>query len=107
MSRSYRKPKAFICSGKNTEYYRERNRNTRTNNKRILNKLSNYRGEIGFDDLEELFEEEQKLEFIYNKKNKDFDTWNEPTDGSFMAKESDFKDEDIWKKDYYKKLQRK
>lgn len=102
MSRSYRKPKAFICAGRNTEYYRERNRNTRMKNKRELDKLSSYKRKLGFDDLEELFEEEQKLEFISNNKNKDFDTWCEPTDGSFMAKESDFKDDN-----YFKKLQRK
>lgn len=84
MSRSYRKPKAFIAGGSNTEYYRSRNRHTRRSNKKLINKLSKFKGEIGFDDVEDLFEEEQKLNFIINNKNKTFDTWCEPTDGSYM-----------------------
>lgn len=103
MSRSYRKPKAFICTGRNTEYYRNRNRNTRVKNKRTLNKLSKFKQEIGFDDLEDLFDEESNLNFIKNNRNKSFDTWSEPTDGSYMARESDFKEN----QKYFKKLCRK
>lgn len=94
MSRSYRKPKAFICTGRNTEYYRDRNRNTRNKNKQLLRKAL-------------IDGKEDEVLFIPNNKNKNYDSWCEPTDGSFMAKESNFKNTDIWDENYFKKLCRK
>ena len=88
MSRSYRKPKAFICSGSNTEYYRDRNRSTRAKNRHKLRKFM----------LNDPTEDEA-IDFVPNKKNKAFDTWSEPTDGSYLATDDG--------SEYYKKLCRK
>lgn len=76
MSRSRRKPKVGICVGSNTEYYRERNRNTRTKNKRILRKAL-------------MDGKEDEINFIPNNKNPSYDTYCEPTDGSYMIPKND------------------
>lgn len=90
MSRSYRKPKIGFATGSNTEYYRERNRSTRTKNRQQLRKLSKYKNQyLGYDNLEDLDIDSNYLEFTKNKRNRNYDSWGEPTDGSHMLKESD------------------
>ena len=77
MSRSYKKyASAGICHGSNTKYYRDRNRNTRNKNKQIIR---NTLKTCEIDDIE-------GFEFINNKKNHNYDCWNEPTDGKWHAK---------------------
>ena len=77
MSRSYKKyASSGICVGSNTEYYRDRNKSTRNKNKHILrNTLKKYE----LDDID-------GFEFIENKRNPNYDTWNEPTDGKWHAR---------------------
>ena len=77
MSRSYKKhASGGICCGSNTQYYRDRNKNTRNKNKHIIrNALKRY-------ELDEI----DGFEFIDNKKNPNYDSWNEPTDGKWHAK---------------------
>ena len=60
MSRSYKKhASGGICTGSNTQYYRERNKSTRNKNKHILrNTLKKYE----LDDID-------GFEFIENKRN--------------------------------------
>lgn len=89
MSRSRRKPKAFVACGRNTEFYRERNRSTRNKNRNIL------RAAIANGKLDE-------VQFVENNRNKKFDPWTEPTDGSWMARPEDFPNQQ-----YYEKLLRK
>lgn len=85
MSKSYRKPKIGFACGSNTEYYRERNRNTRIKNKQRLRKA--------------LMEgEEDEINFIPNRRNRAFDTWSEPTDGSYILEKDS---------PYYEKMRRK
>ena len=80
MSRSYKKhASGGICNGSNTQYYRERNKSTRNKNKHIIrNTLKRYE----LDELDEI----DGFEFIDNKKNPNYDSWNEPTDGKWHAK---------------------
>ena len=80
MSRSYKKyASGGICYGSNTEYYRDRNRNTRNKNKHIIrNTLKRY----DIDELDDI----DGFEFIENKRNPNYDTWNEPTDGKWHAR---------------------
>ena len=77
MSRSYKKyASGGICVGSNTEYYRDRNKSTRNKNKHILrNTLKKYK----LDDID-------GFEFIENKRNPNYDPWNEPTDGKWHAR---------------------
>ena len=77
MSRSYKKYASDgICCGSNTKYYRARNRNTRNKNKHIIrNTLKRYE----LDDID-------GFEFIENKRNPNYDPWNEPTDGKWHAR---------------------
>ena len=77
MSRSYKKyASGGICCGSNTEYYRDRNKSTRNKHKHILrNTLKKYE----LDDLD-------GFEFIENKRNPNYDPWNEPTDGKWHAR---------------------
>lgn len=77
MSRSYKKyASGGICTGSNTEYYRDRNKSTRNKNKHILrNTLKKYE----LDDID-------GFEFIENKRNPNYDPWNEPTDGKWHAR---------------------
>ena len=80
MSRSYKKyASSGICYGSNTEYYRDRNRNTRNKNKHIIrNTLKRY----DVDELDDI----DGFEFIENKRNPNYDPWNEPTDGKWHAR---------------------
>lgn len=81
MSKSYGKYKTEgICTGDNTEFYRDRNRRVRTKNKNnIRNLIAN--GNIeDFDD-----------EFIPSKEPRNF-KWNEPTDGTWKRTAKDIKD---------------
>ena len=77
MSRSFKKySNGCICNGSNTQYYRDRNKNTRNKNKHIIrNTLKRY----DVDDID-------GFEFIQNQKNPNYDTWNEPTDGKWHAR---------------------
>ena len=77
MSRSYKKyASSGICCGSNTKYYRDRNKNTRNKNKHIIrNTLKKYE----LDDID-------GFELIENKRNPNYDTWNEPTDGKWHAR---------------------
>ena len=77
MSRSYKKhASGGICCGSNTEYYRDRNRSTRNKNKHIIrNTLKRY-------ELDEI----DGFDLISNKRNPDYDSWMEPTDGKWYAK---------------------
>ena len=73
MSRTYRKyVKCGICTGSNTEYYRDMNRKCRSKNRQSLrNMIANYDIEI-ISDIIPLGEVP-----IH-------DSWNEPTDGTFI-----------------------
>ena len=77
MSKSYKKfASGGICYGSNTKYYRERSKNTRNKNKHIIrNTLAKY-------DIDSI----DGFEFIENKRNPNYDCWNEPTDGKWYAK---------------------
>ena len=77
MSRSYKKyASGGICCGSNTQYYRDRNKSTRNKNKHIIrNTLKKY-------NLDEI----DGFELIDNKKNPNYDCWNEPTDGKWHAR---------------------
>ena len=77
MSRSYKKyASGGICVGSKTEDYRDRNKSTRNKNKHILrNTLKKYE----LDDID-------GFEFIENKRNPNYDPWNEPTDGKWHAR---------------------
>ena len=80
MSRSYKKyASAGICCGSNTEYYRDRNRNTRNKNKHIIRNIFK---RYDVDELADI----DGFEFIENKRNPNYDTWNEPTDGKWHAR---------------------
>lgn len=81
MSKSYGKYKTIgICTGSNTEFYRDRNRRVRTKNKNnIRNLIAN--GNIeDFDD-----------DFIPSKEPRNF-KWNEPTDGTRKRFAKDIKE---------------
>lgn len=77
MSRSYKKhASGGICCGSNTKYYRERNKNTRRKNRHIIrNTIKKY----DLDDID-------GFELIENKRNPNYDSWNEPTDGKWHAR---------------------
>lgn len=77
MSKSYKKfASGGICVGSNTQYYRDRNKNTRNKNKHII------RNTIARYDLDDM----DGIEFIENKRNPNYDCWNEPTDGKWHAR---------------------
>lgn len=73
MSKSYGRYKTIgICTGSNTEYYRDRVRSFRTKNKqRLRNALANFNVE-DFDDI--------YIDYRQPKKN----DWDEPTDGTWL-----------------------
>ncbi len=77
MSKSYKKfASGGICYGSNAKYYRERSKNTRNKNKHIIrNTLAKH----DFDNIDD-------FEFIENKRNPNYDCWNEPTDGKWYAR---------------------
>lgn len=74
MSRTYRKKiRVGICTGSNTDYYRKRRRFERHRNRQELkNKLLKFYA----DELDD------NLNFIKLKKR---DSWDEPTDGSYLV----------------------
>lgn len=73
MSRTYRNYiKCGICYGSNTDFYRELNRFCRNKNKHILRNL------LANADMETLAE---VIPLAIQPKR---DTWNEPTDGTFL-----------------------
>lgn len=78
MSRSYKKfIKCGICTGSNTEYYRRMNRKCRAKNRHTLsNMLANY-------DIENL------SDYIPAPEVPIHDSWNEPTDGTFLISKKD------------------
>ena len=78
MSRTYRKVvKCGICTGSNIEYYREKNRKCRAKNRHSLhNMIVNYDIETVSDTIP--FGEVP----IHN-------SWDEPTDGTYLIKKED------------------
>ena len=63
MSKSYKKfASGGICIGSNTQYYRDRNKNTRNKNKHII------RNTIARYDLDDI----DGIEFIENKRNREY-----------------------------------
>lgn len=73
MSRTYRKyVKCGICTGSNTEYYRDMNRKCRSKNRHSLRNL------LAHEDIEtvnDLILSEAPIH----------DDWNEPTDGTILV----------------------
>ena len=80
MSRTYRKVvKCGVCTGSNTEYYRDMNRKCRNKNRQSLrNLLANY-------DIEDVNDLIMTVVPIHNP-------WDEPTDGTFLVSLKDKKD---------------
>ena len=80
MARTYRKVvKRGFCTGSNTEYYRNMNRKCRTKNRHSLrNLMSNY----DIDTVDEIIPAPEVP--IH-------DSWNEPTDGTFLVNKNDKK----------------
>ena len=78
MSRTYRKVvKCGICTGSNTEYYREKNRKCRAKNRQTLrNMIINY-------DIETCSDLVPLGEVPIH------DSWDEPTDGTFLVTKKD------------------
>lgn len=73
MSRTYNKKiRMHVCHGKNTEFYRERRRRNRRVNRMLLNAT------VSQNEPSEV-DENLSLEQIPKR-----DTWNEPTDGSWV-----------------------
>ena len=89
MSRTYRKVvKCGICTGSNTEYYREKNRKCRAKNRHSLhNMIVNY-------DIETVSDTIPFGEVPIH------DSWDEPTDGTFLVslknKEEYLKEDSIY-----------
>lgn len=80
MSKSYAKYKTEgMCTGSNTEYYRDRNRRLRAKNKNNIKKILKNKPIEDFDDL-----------FIPSKE-PDNTRWNEPTDGTCKMYANDYK----------------
>lgn len=79
MARTYRKVvKCGHCTGSNTEYYRDRARKVRnTNRHNLRNLMANY-------DIETV--DEMITDFRLPH-----DSWNEPTDGTFIINKNDKK----------------
>lgn len=77
MSRTYRKAvKCGICTGSNTEYYREKNRKCRNKNRHSLrNLMSKY-------DIETVND-------MVTTEVPRHDSWDEPTDGTFLVTRKD------------------
>ena len=92
MSRSRKKvAKAQVCWGNNTPYYKAARKHLRVKNKQEMQRLGK--------DLEVV---DEKVMGFQNKHDNDYDEWNEPTDGTYVATKGEFfTEEDI------KKLKRK
>lgn len=74
MSRTYRKyVKCGICTGSNTEYYRDMNRKCRTKNRHELRNL------MAHHDIKDV------NDMINGGAVPIHDLWNEPTDGTFLV----------------------
>ena len=79
MSRTYRKyVKCGICTGSNTEYYRDMNRKCRSKNRQSLRNL------IANKDIEAIDDFISTYKPIH-------DSWREPTDGTFIVSKRDKK----------------
>jgi len=78
MARTYRKVvKCGVCTGSNTKYYRNMNRKCRAKNRHTLrNMIANY-------DIDNLFDY-MPAPFVPIH-----DSWNEPTDGTFLVRRND------------------
>lgn len=90
MSRTYRKVvKCGVCTGSNTEYYRDMNRKCRQkNNQSLRNLLANY-------DIDDVNDKVMTHTPIHN-------SWDEPTDGTFLISKTakkDYTEEPIWRSD--------
>jgi hypothetical protein len=86
MSKSYGNYKTVgICTGSNTEFYKERRKHQRRVNKnRIRNVIANNEA----DDFDDKF-------IPYNIPKKD--DWEEPTDGTIMVKAKDLENKECYK----------
>ncbi len=83
MSRTYKKNvKAFIATGSNTEFYKNRRRNIRRKNK---NNLRNLVTNKPIDEINDL---------ILNDVTPKTDKWREPTDGHFTINKEIIKQKD-------------
>lgn len=87
MARTYRNVVKFgICTGSNTEYYREKNRKCRAQNRHSLrNAIANY----DVDKIDEVIS--SPMVPIH-------DDWDEPTDGTYIITK---KDRDFYVNDPY------
>lgn len=99
MSRTYRKViRQGICTGSNTEYYRDMNRKCRTKNRQSLrNMIANYDIEVVSD-------------IIPLSEVPIHDSWNEPTDGTFLISKTakrDYSDIHHWNRKIGKYLKPK
>lgn len=91
MTRSRKKtPKAFICTGTNTLFYRMKRREARARNRQ------NLRTAMSTDDPDALVQHFKPIR----------DTWSEPTDGSWIPTAHDVQQGRI-SEEWYKKLFRK
>ena len=90
MSRTYKKyVKCGVCTGSNTEYYRDMNRKVRhKNNHSLRNLLAN-------NDIETVSEKIMTERPIH-------DSWDEPTDGTFLISKTakkDYTEDPVWRSD--------
>lgn len=77
MSRTYRKyVKCGTCTGSNTEFYRDRNRKARQMNRHNLRNL------MANNDIEDVANLVITIVLPH-------DSWNEPTDGTFLVSKKD------------------
>lgn len=93
MSRSRKKVAvAHVCTGSNTEFYKDARKHLRTMMKQEMQRLKG-------KDPEQIDEEVMGFQ---NKHDPSYNDWNEPTDGTYVATKGEFfTEEDI------KKLKRK
>jgi len=87
MSRTYRKVvKCGVCTGSNTEYYRDMNRKCRRRNNHELRNL------IANNDIEDVSDKVMNYVPIH-------DSWDEPTDGTYLISKTNKKEYDtttVW-----------
>lgn len=98
MSRTYRKVvKCGICTGSNTEYYRDMNRKIRNKNNHSLRNL------IANNDIDTVNNKIMSYVPIH-------DSWNEPTDGTYLISKTakrDYSDIHYWNRKIGKYLKPK
>lgn len=89
MSRSKKKTAIYhICYGNNTPYYRNARKHLRTIMKQEMQKLK-------YKSPEEI---DEKIMGFQNKHDTSYDEWNEPTDGTYIARPGDrFNEKEIEK----------